>query len=76
MAKRKLKKFDTGGKNNTTSSNNINSFHYDCDENEKNINNKQFKPLLSCVNYFNDNDFPLFKLLKEKVLYFYDVEQN
>jgi hypothetical protein len=40
-------------------SNNINSFHYDCDENEKKNNNKQFKPLISCVNYFNDNDFPL-----------------
>ena len=39
--------------------NNINSFHYDCDENEKKINNKQFKPLMSCVSYFNDNDFPL-----------------
>ena len=38
---------------------NINSFHYDCDENERKLNNKQFKPLLSCVNYFNDNDFPL-----------------
>ena len=38
---------------------NINSFHYDCDENEKKLNNKQFKPLLSCVNYFNDNEFPL-----------------
>jgi hypothetical protein len=46
-------------KNNEISSNNINSFHYDCDEDEKKINNKQFKPLLSCVNYFNDNDFPL-----------------
>jgi hypothetical protein len=46
-------------KNNTIGSNNINSFHYDCDENERKFNNKQFKPLLSCVNYFNDNDFPL-----------------
>ena len=46
-------------KNNTIASYNINSFHYDCDECEKDINNKQFKPLLSCVNYFNDNDFPL-----------------
>ena len=39
--------------------NNINSFHYDCDENEKQLNNKQYKPLMSCVSYFNDNDFPL-----------------
>jgi hypothetical protein len=46
-------------KNNEISSNNINSFHYDCDENERHLNNKQFKPLLSCVNYFNDNEFPL-----------------
>jgi hypothetical protein len=46
-------------KNKSDSSMNINTFHYDCDENEKKINNKQFKPLLSCVNYFNDNEFPL-----------------
>lgn len=46
-------------KNKADSSMNINTFHYDCDENEKSINNKQFKPLMSCVNYFNDNDFPL-----------------
>jgi hypothetical protein len=46
-------------KNKADSSMNINTFHYDCDENEKKKNNKQFKPLLSCVNYFNDNDFPL-----------------
>ena len=46
-------------KNNYDYSNNINTFHYDCDEHEKNINNKQFKPLMSCVSYFNDNDFPL-----------------
>lgn len=46
-------------KNSDNCANNINSFHYDCDENEKKLNNKQFKPLLSCVNYFNDNEFPL-----------------
>ena len=46
-------------KNSDSSPHNINSFHYDCDENEKKLNNKQFKPLLSCVNYFNDNEFPL-----------------
>ena len=46
-------------KNKADSSMNINTFHYDCDENEKKKNNKQFKPLLSCVNYFNDNEFPL-----------------
>ena len=46
-------------KNSDNSAHNINSFHYDCDENERKMNNKQFKPLLSCVNYFNDNDFPL-----------------
>lgn len=46
-------------KNSDSYPHNINSFHYDCDENEKKLNNKQFKPLLSCVNYFNDNEFPL-----------------
>jgi hypothetical protein len=46
-------------KNDNKYSNNINSFHYDCDENEREINNKQFKPLMSCVSYFNDNEFPL-----------------
>jgi hypothetical protein len=46
-------------KNSEKYSNNINSFHYDCDENERKFNNKQFKPLISCVSYFNDNDFPL-----------------
>jgi hypothetical protein len=46
-------------KNSDNYAHNINSFHYDCDEYEREINNKQFKPLLSCVNYFNDNDFPL-----------------
>jgi hypothetical protein len=46
-------------KNKSDSSMNINTFHYDCDENERKLNNKQFKPLLSCVNYFNDNEFPL-----------------
>jgi hypothetical protein len=46
-------------KNDDKNSNNINSFHYDCDENERQMNNKQFKPLMSSVNYFNDNDFPL-----------------
>ena len=46
-------------KNSDSYPHNINSFHYDCDENERKLNNKQFKPLLSCVNYFNDNEFPL-----------------
>jgi hypothetical protein len=46
-------------KNSDNYAHNINSFHYDCDENERKLNNKQFKPLLSCVNYFNDNEFPL-----------------
>jgi hypothetical protein len=46
-------------KNNNDSTKNINTFHYDCDENERCINNKQYKPLMSCVNYFNDNDFSL-----------------
>lgn len=46
-------------KNDDKNSNNINSFHYDCDEYERENNNKQFKPLMSSVNYFNDNDFPL-----------------
>lgn len=46
-------------KNSDNYAHNINSFHYDCDENERQMNNKQFKPLMSCVNYFNDNDFPL-----------------
>ena len=46
-------------KNSDNYAHNINSFHYDCDENERQMNNKQFKPLMSSVNYFNDNDFPL-----------------
>ena len=46
-------------KNSNNFAHNINSFHYDCDENERELNNKQYKPLLSCVNYFNDNEFPL-----------------
>lgn len=46
-------------KNSDSYPHNINSFHYDCDEYEREINNKQYKPLLSCVNYFNDNEFPL-----------------
>ena len=45
--------------NNKLTPDNINSFHYDCDENERELNNKQYKPLMSCVSYFNDNDFPL-----------------
>lgn len=46
-------------KNSDNYAHNINSFHYDCDENERRINNKQYKPLMSCVNYLNDNEFPL-----------------
>jgi hypothetical protein len=37
---------------------NINSFHCDCDENEKKINKKLYYPLLSCVSYFNESKFP------------------
>ncbi len=37
---------------------NINTFHCDCDENERKLNKKLYYPLLSCVNYFNDNKFP------------------
>lgn len=39
--------------------NNINLFHYDCDEVEKNKKNNNIHPLLSCTTYFNDNEFPL-----------------
>ncbi len=46
-------------KNNVDNSMNINSFHCDCDENERKINKKNLNPLMSCVNYFNDNELPL-----------------
>jgi hypothetical protein len=36
----------------------INNFHVDCDESEVTNNNKYYKPLLSCVTYFNTNCFP------------------
>lgn len=36
----------------------INNFHIDCDEVERKCNNIFFKPLLSCVSYFNTCDFP------------------
>ena len=45
--------------NNKLNPDNINNFHYDCDENERELNNKQYKPLMSCVSYFNENEFPL-----------------
>lgn len=46
-------------KNNVDNSMNINSFHYDCDENERNNNSKNYNPFMSCVSYFNDNEFPV-----------------
>jgi hypothetical protein len=38
--------------------NKVNNFHIDCDENEFKYNNTYYKPLLSCVSYFNTNNFP------------------
>lgn len=38
--------------------NGINNFHIDCDENNKKKNNKIIHPLLSCVTYLNDSEFP------------------
>jgi len=37
-----------------------NSFHFDCDEYDKDVNNpeKLLLPILSCVVYFNDNEIP------------------
>jgi len=36
-----------------------NSFHCDCDEDERKINKKMYNPLMSCVSYFNNNEFPM-----------------
>ena len=50
---------DSITKINTYNKESINSFHCDCDENERKINKKIFNPLMSCVSYFNDNEFPV-----------------
>jgi hypothetical protein len=36
----------------------VNNFHVDCDEEEVKHNNTYYNPLLSCVSYFNSNNFP------------------
>jgi hypothetical protein len=45
-------------KNNISKKNGINVFHIDCDENKKK-QNKIVNPLLSCVTYLNDSEFPI-----------------
>lgn len=45
-------------KHNISKKNGINVFHVDCDENKK-TQNKIVHPLLSCVTYLNDSEFPV-----------------